>query len=232
MFPTNWNDPYRKKDGTLVNMEELGEGGGGGSELPDYSQADAGKVLTVGEDGELEWNETGAGGGDAFLSYDFTKFINRSWGSASCTASGASISGYSSYIPVLSSLNSSQLNDVTIYVDSSVIEVDTERSNHQRAIMGTDERGLIYNGSNHKWSIYSNNGWEYSDSTDPDLFNNSKIKIYIDSTGKWAVYCNDVLVIQSANQLTSSLLRIGASEYSLKSATIRGIRIYSGNYTE
>lgn len=60
MFPTNWNDPYRKKDGTLVNMEELGDGGGGGSELPDYSQADAGKVLTVGEDGELEWNEAGS----------------------------------------------------------------------------------------------------------------------------------------------------------------------------
>lgn len=30
MFPINWNDVFRKKDGTLTTMESLGEGGGGG----------------------------------------------------------------------------------------------------------------------------------------------------------------------------------------------------------
>ncbi len=36
MFPINWNDAFRKKDGTLVNMEDMGGGGGGGSFTPDY----------------------------------------------------------------------------------------------------------------------------------------------------------------------------------------------------
>lgn len=56
MFPINWNDVFRKKDGTLGTMEDLG-GGGGGSELPAYSSADAGKVLGVNEEGNLEWVE-------------------------------------------------------------------------------------------------------------------------------------------------------------------------------
>lgn len=36
MFPVNWNDPVRNKDGTLGTIEELGRGGGGGSFTPDY----------------------------------------------------------------------------------------------------------------------------------------------------------------------------------------------------
>lgn len=61
MFPINWNDVFRKKDGTLGTMEDLG--GGGSSDIPSHTSADAGKVLTVGEDGELEWHEAGGAGG-------------------------------------------------------------------------------------------------------------------------------------------------------------------------
>lgn len=60
MFPIRWNDIFRKKDGTLGTMENLG---GGSSEIPSHTSADAGKVLTVGEDGELEWHESGGAGG-------------------------------------------------------------------------------------------------------------------------------------------------------------------------
>ena len=52
MFPINWNDIFRKKDGTLGTMEELG-----GSSLPEYSSSDAGKVLGVDDEGGLEWND-------------------------------------------------------------------------------------------------------------------------------------------------------------------------------
>ena len=62
MFPIPWNKAYRKKDGTLVNMEDVTGGGGGGSELPDYSAEDAGKVLGVTEEGELAWVEVTGGG--------------------------------------------------------------------------------------------------------------------------------------------------------------------------
>lgn len=55
MFPIPWNKAYRKKDGTLVNIDDAMGGGGGTSDIPEYSSADAGKALTVDDAGELEW---------------------------------------------------------------------------------------------------------------------------------------------------------------------------------
>lgn len=58
MFPIPWNKAFRKKDGTLVNMEDLG---GGGSDLPEHSSEDAGKVLGVDGEGLLEWKTLSGG---------------------------------------------------------------------------------------------------------------------------------------------------------------------------
>lgn len=58
MFPIPWNKAFRKKDGTLVNMEDMG---GGGSDLPQHSAEDAGKVLGVTEEGNLAWVEVSGG---------------------------------------------------------------------------------------------------------------------------------------------------------------------------
>ena len=82
MFPIPWNKAYRKKDGSLVNIDDaMGgdytlptasastKGGikvGSGlriddevlsvvAELPNYGIADAGKVLGVNDSGELAW---------------------------------------------------------------------------------------------------------------------------------------------------------------------------------
>lgn len=63
MFPIPWNRAFRKKDGSLVNIADAMSGGGGGSELPEHSAADAGKVLKVADDGSLEWDEAGGAGG-------------------------------------------------------------------------------------------------------------------------------------------------------------------------
>lgn len=52
MRPIPWNKAFRKKDGSLVNMEDIS---GGGSELPEHSAADAGKVLGVNDEGNLVW---------------------------------------------------------------------------------------------------------------------------------------------------------------------------------
>ena len=57
MFPIPWNKAYRKKDGTLVNIDDAMGGGGGSSDIPEYSSADAGKVLMVTDDDELAWND-------------------------------------------------------------------------------------------------------------------------------------------------------------------------------
>lgn len=62
MFPIPWNKAYRKKDGTVVNIEDVTGGGGGSSELPEYTAADAGKVLGVTEEGTLAWVEVSGGG--------------------------------------------------------------------------------------------------------------------------------------------------------------------------
>lgn len=54
MFPLRWNFPFRKKDGSMVNLEDA-MGGGGGGGLPSYTSADAGKVLGVTDQGTLAW---------------------------------------------------------------------------------------------------------------------------------------------------------------------------------
>ena len=70
-FPLNNNDPYIKSTGERSTLgAELAKGGT--SELPEYGLVDAGKVLTVGDDGELEWDTKGTGGGDVLEGYSAT----------------------------------------------------------------------------------------------------------------------------------------------------------------
>lgn len=54
MFPLNWNDPVIKKDGSRTTLADYVDGGGG-SELPDHTIADAGKVLMVDDTNTLVW---------------------------------------------------------------------------------------------------------------------------------------------------------------------------------
>lgn len=95
MFPLRWNFPFRKKDGSLVKLEDAMGGDyslptasastkGGvkvghglsmdeevlnrNDELPEYSSSESGKVLGVDSEGALEWKEAGGGGGsDLYL---------------------------------------------------------------------------------------------------------------------------------------------------------------------
>lgn len=93
MFPIPWNKAYRKKDGSLVNIDDAMGGdyslptassntkggikvGSGLSinnevlsadaQVPAHTSSEAGKVLTVANDGTLEWDVGGAGGGDCY----------------------------------------------------------------------------------------------------------------------------------------------------------------------
>lgn len=62
MFPTKANDPYIKKDGTRSTVGNVIGSGGGSSDIPEYTSADAGKVLTVDVDGSLSWNTPAVSG--------------------------------------------------------------------------------------------------------------------------------------------------------------------------
>ena len=57
MFPINYDDPYLKANGDIVPIGDIIGGGGGGSELPPHTVADAGKVLTVTDENALAWEE-------------------------------------------------------------------------------------------------------------------------------------------------------------------------------
>lgn len=232
MFPTNWNDPYRKKDGTLVNMEELGDGGGGGSELPDYSQADAGKVLTVGEDGELEWNESGAGGGDAFLSYDFTKLGNFTIRDLVISEDGANFNASDDYF-MLIDYNYKKSN-ITLYIDTGDFVI-TPGQAHQRFVISSNAYtcGLIWRYTENVWSVYDGNQWCASEITDLSFFDNCTLKIYIDADDYWHVYKNNTLVLESNRAINPYSIYLGSPQgQSISAGFVKAVRIYSGNYTE
>lgn len=62
MFPLNSNQAYIKETGERSTLGAMIGSGGGSSELPEYSAANAGQVLTVNDDGELAWGEVKGGG--------------------------------------------------------------------------------------------------------------------------------------------------------------------------
>ena len=235
MFPIPWNKEYRKKDGTLVNIADAMSGGGGGSDLPPHSSSDAGKVLTVGDDGTLEWDTSGSGGGDSFLSYDFTKWGNFTTHGVVMSESGAAFDSASDYFTLLTS--DRKVADITLYIDTGDLVIPSGLSAHQRFVTsGSDANsGLIWRYSESVWSIYDGNGWTTSEITDPAFFDNCTFKIYIDANRYWHVYKDDTLVLESTNGigLQNYAIYLGSSNgQSLTTGIIKGVRIYSGNYTE
>ena len=66
MFPKKASDAYIKSTGERSTLGTvIGSGGGGGSDLPPHSAADAGKVLAVTDTGALAWS-TVSGGSNSF----------------------------------------------------------------------------------------------------------------------------------------------------------------------
>lgn len=230
MFPIPWNKEYRKKDGTLVKISDAMSGGGGGSDLPPHSSTDAGKVLTVGEDGNLEWDTRGSGGGDASVIMDFTKYGNRTINGVQYSGSGATFSSLTSRIAL-----PRFVNDITLYIDIDTLSL-TSGSN-KRFIMASYNQGLVYRESG-LWGFYGSatgeaDAWEMSEISDGSFFNDSTVKVYIDSTNHWHFYKDGVLIFEPTIRQAISDFNIGSADgYSIQGGIVTGLRIYNGNYTE
>lgn len=234
MFPIPWNKTFRKKDGTLVNIADAMSGGGGGSDLPPHSSSDAGKVLTVGEDGTLEWDTSGSGGGDSFLSYDFTKWGNFTTHGVVMSESGAAFDFANDYFKLVDA--DYKRSDITIYIDTGDFVI-TPTTNHQRFVTGANSgnSGLIWRNSENVWSIYDGVNWTPSEITDTSYFDNCTFKIYIDANNNWHVYKDGTLVLESLATISMSTYPIylgSVGGQSISTGIIKGVRIYSGNYTE
>lgn len=261
MFPLNSNTPYVKDTGerarlgqivggssTLPTASAETKGGvkiGSGlkmtgevlsaDQVPAHAIADAGKVLTVGEDGSLEWDTKGSGGGDAFLSYDFTKWGNITINGVEMSANGATFNSASDYFSLLSS--DRRVSDVTLYIDTGNLVIPSGLSAHQRFVTTTSDAnsGLIWRYTEQVWSIYDGNAWVTSEITDPAFFDNCTFKIYIDANRKWHVYKNGTVVLESSNGLgvQNYAIYLGSNQgQSLTTGIIKAVRIYSGDYTE
>ena len=195
-------------------------------QVPAHTIAEAGKVLTVADDGTLEWDTKGSGGGDAFLSYDFTKYGERTINGVSFSSSGAEFTTDTAVI-------NTNINFVNITVYLDVDSLNIVGSNNKRLLMGTSSNGFVYRNTGY-WGLYSNN-WYMSEISDPEFFDHSKIKIYIDNSMKWHIYKNNVLVFEPDVALNIGNLTIGSSDSaatSINGAILTGARIYTGNYTE
>ena len=172
-------------------------------------------------------NVSSSGQTEPFINYDFTKCtgtINQitydSSGATFPSVTGAAFL----FLPA-------RKNDITIYIDVAVMNLTSAA--HRRFLMQTNNNGFIYRNTG-KWSVY-NGAWEESSLTDGSLFNNSKVKFYIDANGYWHIYKNNILVWEPAAQmsLVSSDLQLGsATGQTIIDSTLTGLRIYDGNYTE
>ena len=222
MFPIPWNFPFRKKNGDVTTIGEVV--GGGGSDIPSHTTADAGKVLTVGDDGSLEWNEKGAGGGDSLLNYNFTKYGERTVMGVNFSSVGAEFTTDKAMIDT-----GVTFNDITVYID--VDSLNFTEGGNKRLLMATVSSGFVYRSTGY-WGLYSNN-WYMSEISDPAFFDNSKIKIYIDSNGLWHIYRNNVLVFEPNATLNNNRMTIGSNDgNSINGTILTGVRIYAGDYTE
>ena len=115
MFPLNSNLPYIKDDGTrdkLGNVIGSG-GGGGGSELPDYSETDAGKVLKVDNEGLLEWGELPAGTKIYVKAYNNITF-DKAFNLASFSSNAAESSSLYYYTRQGGTANNLRINGYTL----------------------------------------------------------------------------------------------------------------------
>ena len=212
------------KDEVVVNVQ-----GGGTPNLQDKTFTQNGTYTAdAGYDGLGTVTVNVSGGGSSNLyEFDYTKYSG-TVDEVQYSTSGARFSSANSaiFIPFLK-------NGMTIEMD--VAEMNLNASENRRFFMVTYNKGLVYRNTG-AWGLYGTS-WEMSDITDGSFFDGCTVKINIDSTGKWHIYKDGVLVWEpstavSAGQsyddyYTKGLCSIGSGRgTSINNALITGARVY------
>lgn len=212
------------KNEIVVNVQ-----GGGTPNLQDKTITQNGTYTAdAGYDGLGTVTVSVSGGGSSNLyEFDYTKYSG-TVDSVQYSTSGARFSSSNSaiFIPFLK-------NGMNIEMD--VAEMALNANENRRFFMVTYNKGLVYRNTG-AWGLYGTS-WEMSDITDGSFFDDCTVKINIDSTGKWHIYKDGVLVWEpstavSAEQsyegdYTKGLCSIGSgSGTSINNALITGVRVY------
>lgn len=120
-------------------------------------------------------------------------------------------------------------HDYYVSYSSITIEVKVKSmalvsGDHRRFIMGSTNSGLIYR-STGVWAFYSGSWQDFSE-TDGSFFDNSTVKVVIDSGNKWHIYKDNVLLWEPTKQYAISEGQIGSSDsQSINNAVIEWLKI-------
>jgi len=94
--------------------------------------------------------------------------------------------------------------------------------------------GFCYSfGENNVWGVYdTTNGWQLSEVSNKDIFNNGTLKIYVDILGKWHIYTNGELIYATplAPLIQQTIFSIGSGAATCEDAYIKDIKIYRGEH--
>lgn len=174
----------------------------------------------------------GGGGSDANIEVDFTNLGTKTLNGVDYSPAGATFNSTSDYISIGHFINlAKDSNGVTIELD--VASMPLSRGSNKRFIMGNSSTGLLYRASG-TWSFY-NSSWEdgtFEGATDGSFFSDCTIKIYIDSSNKWHIYKDDVLVFEPSLAQAISLTGayIGSTSDSINNAVFTALRLYGGQH--
>lgn len=125
--------------------------------------------------------------------------------------------------------NTSDYIDLPFFHAGMEIEIDVAsislgQNANRRFFSSYRNQGFLYR-NNNVWSFY-NGSWYDTDISDSAYFDNSTVKIVVDSNNYWHIYKDDVLIFEPAGACAISEPAIGSKDGScINNATITGIRI-------
>lgn len=94
--------------------------------------------------------------------------------------------------------------------------------------------GLCYAyGESNIWGVYdTTNGWQLTEVSEKNIFNNGSLKIYVDILGKWHIYANGELMYETPNAplIQQTIFSIGSGTASCEDIYVEDIKIYRGEH--